>query len=195
MLERFFGSSTRVKVIKFYCTNPSARLYLRELARTLDIEVSALTRELTNLEHVGFLKISSDRGKKYYEIDSDFPLLHELKSLIVKSIILLERALVRDLKTLQGLQLFMLTGIFNNQDTGTDILLVGSVNRSRVQKLIKDLSRSFYQDIRFSVLLVSEYRYRIEVSDKFIYKILNLSPIVIINKLQRLMHHKDSAAM
>lgn len=182
MLEHLFGSTSRSKIIKFFCTHPEARGYVRELARSLDIALNALSRELENLERIGFLKSALDQGKKYYSVDQHFPLLDELKSLIFKSIVLLEQAIVRDVQAMRGVQVFVLTGIFVNEDTGTDILLVGSIDRQKVQKLIASLSRSFYQDIRFTLFTPTEYKYRLEVTDKFVYTILNHRPIIIVNR-------------
>ena len=186
MLERLFGSDSRAKIIKFFCTHEYERCYMRELSRSLDIKLNALSRELANLEDMGFLAGSIEDNKKFYSIDRTFPLLPELKSLIVKSIVLLEKAVVRDINSMGGIQVFVLTGIFVNQETGTDILLVGSFNRARAQKLINNLSRSFYQNLRFTLLSPAEYKYRLEVTDKFIYNVLNFSPIVIVNKYARL---------
>ena len=185
MLEQLFGSGSRAKIIKFFCTHDTEKLYMRELSRSLDIKLNALSRELDNLERLGFLASSLDNHKKYYRVDPSFPLLGELKSMIIKSIILMEKAVVKDLTSLKGITVFVLTGIFVNQDTGTDILLVGSINRTRVQRLVDSLSRSFYQNMRFTIFTPAEYKYRLEVTDKFIYNILNLSPIIIVNKYAR----------
>lgn len=165
--------------------HPQDKYYMRELARNLDIKLNALSRELENLVELGFLIPETVNGKKYYSVDQGFPLLTELQSMIVKSIVLLEKAIVRDLRSIRGMQVLMLTGIFNNQITNTDVLIVGTVDKNKVKRLILALSKSFYQDIRFTIMTTSEYRYRLEVTDKFVYKILNYSPIIIINKLTR----------
>ena len=185
MLGRLFGSESRAKIIKFFCSRSQQEFYLREISRVLDIQLNALSRELDNLEEIGFLTARTLNNRKYYRVDEKFPLLGELKALLYKSVVLLERAIVKDLQKIRGFQVFILTGIFINQETGTDILLVGSVDRKKVHKLIASLSQQFYQDIRFTFLTPPEYKYRLEVTDKFIYNILNLSPIVIINKYAR----------
>lgn len=182
MLEDLFGSASRVKIIKFFCTHEGEKLYVRELARRLDIKLNALSRELDNLHEIGLLNSTLENGKKYFAVDNSFPLLHELRAIIIKSIVLLERKLVRELRELTGLRLLVLTGIFVNQETETDVLLVGRVDRGRVQKLIKSLSESFHQEIRFTILSPQEYAYRIEVTDKFINSILSATPITIIDR-------------
>lgn len=185
MLEQLFGSTSRAKIIKFFCTHENDAAFVRELSRSLDIKLNAVSRELDNLTRIGFLEAYIEKGRKYYKIDKSFPLLVDLKSLIIKSIVLLERAVIKDLNSLKGVHVLILTGIFCGEDTGTDILLVGNIDRHRVQKLINSLSRSFYQNLRFTLFTPHEYKYRLEVTDKFIYNILNLSPIVILNKYKQ----------
>jgi DNA-binding HxlR family transcriptional regulator len=185
MLEKIFGSISRSKIVKFFCTHNEERHYMRELARSLDIKINALSRELDNLEEIGFLKADIKNNRKYYSVNNEFPLLQELRSLIVKSIVLVEKAVTKGLLNAKGIHVLILTGVFIDQDTGTDILLVGTTSKAKIQKLINSLSRSFYQDLRFTMLSPAEYKYRLEVTDKFIYKILNFSPIVIVNKYTR----------
>lgn len=185
MLDRLFGSESRAKIIKFFCEHAAQRHYVRELSRALDIQLNALSRELANLEEIGFLSSLLEDGKKFYTLNPTFPLLPELTSLIVKSTLLLERAVQKDILSIRGIQVCLLTGIFIHQDTGTDVLLAGTADRKKIQKIINDLSRAFHQDLRFTLFSPAEYKYRLEVTDKFLHGILSQSPIVIVNKYAR----------
>mgnify|MGYP003392633589 CR=1 FL=1 len=185
MLDHLFGSQARASIIKFFCTHETEKFFVRELSRRLDITLNSLTRELENLVAVGLLTSELVDQKKYYAVDPAFPLLPELRSLIIKSILLLEKVIVRELKDLRGLSVLMLTGIFIDHDTGTDIVVVGTMDRKRIGRLIAVLSKSFHQELRFTYLTPAEYKYRVEVSDKFLYTILNMSPIVISNKFNQ----------
>lgn len=182
MLERIFGSSTRVKILKFFCLYANRSCYVRELARILDVRVSALSRELENLTSLGFLKTHIANAKKYYAVNPDFELVNELTALLLKSVVLLERAVIADMRTMPGIHLFLLTGIFVTQNTGTDIVLVGKLNKAKVQAVIAALSRAFHQPLRFTYFNPTEYKYRVAVSDKFLSKVLHSSPIIVINK-------------
>lgn len=185
MLEALFGSRARAKIIKFFCTHNQERFYLRELARSLDLAVNSLSRELDNLEQLGFLSSHVVDNKKYYFADENWPLLSELRALIIKSTVLLEKVLVNQLQRLSNVRALFLTGVFIDQPLETDILLVGAVNRKQVQKLINSLSKSFYQDLRFTLLSSKEYVFRLEVGDKFVTNILNQSPVVIVDKFSQ----------
>lgn len=58
MLEKLFGSVSRVKLLKIFLLNPDKKYYIRQLARDLKLQVNSVRRELSNLEEFGLL--SSD---------------------------------------------------------------------------------------------------------------------------------------
>jgi hypothetical protein len=54
----------------------------------------------------------------------------------------------------------------------TDLLVIGKVNRERLERLIRDFERELGASVRFTVLTGSEFQYRKQVGDKFIYSVL-----------------------
>ena len=183
MLDNLFGSTARAKIIKFFCTNDRKKFYVRELAKLLDLKLNSLSRELIHLERMGLLKVSLDKKRKYYEVDHTFPLYAELHALIVKSIVLLEKVVSRELRAMRGMTVLLLTGIFVRQETSTDIVIAGTVDRKKIQHLIAALSGAFHQEIRFTIFSTAEYKYRLAVTDKFLSTVLNSGPIIILNKV------------
>src|SRR3989344_3222506 len=157
MLERLFGSASRSKIIKFFSLHVSEEFYMRELARLLDIKLNALSRELENLEELGFLRSSIEQNKKYYETNPDFPMRQELVSIISKTAVLLEGAIVPELRKVRGIQQVLLTGLFVGEETETDVLIIGSVDRVKIQRIISGLSRSFFQEIHFTIFTPQEF--------------------------------------
>ncbi len=61
MLEKLFGSKSRVKVLKIFLLNPDKKFYLRQLSRDLKLQVNSIRRELLSLEEFGLL-ISSNNS-------------------------------------------------------------------------------------------------------------------------------------
>jgi len=55
MLEKLFGSNSRVKILKIFLLNPDKKYYIRQLARDLKLQVNSIRRELENLEQFGLL--------------------------------------------------------------------------------------------------------------------------------------------
>ena len=66
MLEQLFGSTARTQILKFFCLHGQEKIFMRELARRLDLQLNSVRRELDNLEDFGFLKSAEENGKKYY---------------------------------------------------------------------------------------------------------------------------------
>ncbi|MEK7203385.1 MAG: hypothetical protein AAB653_03650, partial [Patescibacteria group bacterium] len=92
MLEQLFGSKTRVKLLQFLLNNPDKAYYLRQLTRNLGGQLNSIRREIENLEKLGIVKIDEiSRAKKYFKTNTEFILYPELKALILKSQLLLEK--------------------------------------------------------------------------------------------------------
>ena len=61
MLEKLFGSKSRVKILKLFLLHPNQSFYIRQLARDLKLQLNSVRRELENLEKFGLL-ISGPEG-------------------------------------------------------------------------------------------------------------------------------------
>ncbi|NUM25198.1 MAG: hypothetical protein HUU49_01070 [Candidatus Buchananbacteria bacterium] len=206
MLEQLFGSKTRVKLLRLFLNNPSQPYYLRELARNLKTQLNSVRREVTNLEKIGIIqsvtladesagaaevadkkgKKKKDRGgtKKYFLADTEFILYPELKALLLKAQLLLERNFVSKIERMANLRLFILSGVFVGiEGFATDMLLVGSMNRKRLATIVKDFEKELNRNINYTVMSMQEFKYRKDITDRFLYDILEGRKIVILDKL------------
>lgn len=201
MLEQIFGSKTRVKLLQLFLNNPYQPYYLRQLARKLKTQLNSVRREVNNLEKLGIIKsvkvLSSGEeekkkrrkkrkqgAKKYFLVNLDFILYPELKGLFLKAQLMLEKNFVKQIEKMAKVKLFILTGIFIGlEGFATDMLLVGSVNRKRLAKLIRNFQRALGHEINYTVMSQQEYKYRHDITDRFLYDILENKKIIIINKL------------
>jgi len=119
--------------------------------------------------------------KKYYRANPNFVLFDEIKALIVKAQILYEKDFVKKLETIGKVKLLVLTGIFvNNPNTMIDILLVGKINKVKLVKLIKELETELGREINFTLFNPQEFKYRRDITDIFLYGILESRKLIII---------------
>jgi len=205
MLEKLFGSKARVKILKLFLLHPQDKFYIRQLARDLKLQLNSVRRELKNLENFGILtsdfksEVAAARDqpettgpaspaggqeKKYYRASPDFVLFDEIKALIVKAQILYEKDFVRKLKSMGKIKLLILTGIFaNNPSTLIDILLVGRVNKAKLVKLINELEVELGREINFTLFDPQEFKYRRDITDIFLYGILEGRKLVVIDEV------------
>jgi len=196
MLEHLFGSKTRVRLLRLFLHHPEEAFFVRELARKTHFQMNAVRRELDNLVKFGALVESKQTGEKkekgpssqrrYYRLNTDFVLYSELRALILKSQILLEQNFVKRVQDMGAVKYLALTGRFVDMpELSTDLLVIGKVNRDRLERLIQDFERELGASVRFTVLTGSEFQYRKQVGDKFIYSILESKKVVVVDELDK----------
>jgi hypothetical protein len=195
MLDKLFGSKTRLKLLKLFVLHPGEKFYIRELARTLKGQLNSIRRELENLESFGLLKSFLSKGdsddksatkqeKKYYQADPDFVLFDEIKSLVVKAQVLYERDFIDRLEKIGTPKLVVFTGFFvNNPFSPADLLIVGQFNRQKILKLISDLENDLSKEINYTVMTTREFKYRRDITDVFLYSILEGKKLVAVDEI------------
>lgn len=198
MLEKLFGSNSRVKILKLFLLNPAEKFYIRQLSRDLKLQLNSVRRELENLEKFGILtsdlkneaegkggkEAAGGQEKKYFRANPNFVLFDEIKALIVKAQILYEKDFVRKLNSIGKVKLLVLTGIFvNNPNTLIDILMVGKINKPKLVKLIRELEVELGKEINFTVFDSREFKYRRDITDIFLYGILDGRKLVVIDEV------------
>lgn len=185
MLEQIFGSSARTKILKFFCVNAHQQFFVRELARRLNLQLNSLRRELDNLEDFGFLSSESKNSKKFYFTNRNFHLFPEIKNLVFKSLALEEMEIAGKMSRIPGLKLLVFTGSLTESPAGTDVLIVGKVDKAKFDKYLKRIAEGMPQELRYSFLPLNEYLYRLDITDKFIYDIWANDHVVVVDKLSK----------
>ncbi len=210
-LEQLFGSKTRVKLLKLFLNSPEKTFFVREIARALNSQINSVRRELLNLKELGiileveapkesylipevdkqkkfsgkFKKIKNkDVIKKFFQADSGFVLFPELKALLLKADFLLEKNFVNAIRRAGSVDYLALTGQFvGTPGISVDLLLVGRFNRRKVARLIKVFEKDFGREINYTMMSRQEFKYRKDITDKFLYNILENKKVVMVNEL------------
>jgi len=197
MLEHLFGSKTRVRLLRLFLNNQQEKFFVRELTRKIDAQINAVRNELENLMKMGMIveanddptetgkKAASARQRKYYRINTDSLLYPELRALFLKARVLLEKDFVRRVSQTGSITYLALTGYFvGAEEAVTDLFIVGRVNRQKLMSVIKDFEREVGRELNFTVMPPQEYKYRRDVTDKFLYSILESKRITVIDKTE-----------
>ncbi len=122
--------------------------------------------------------------KKYYRVDTNFILFDELRSLIMKSQVMHEKRFVEKLSKLGSIDLLLLCGLFvNDYLSPVDILLVGRPGKDKVLKLIKELEIELGKEINYTLMDPEEYKYRRDITDVFLYSILERRNVKVIDEI------------
>ncbi|HLD21484.1 MAG TPA: winged helix-turn-helix domain-containing protein [Patescibacteria group bacterium] len=185
MLEKIFGSRTRVKLFRLFFTHPEQEYFVRELVRTVGEQINSVRRELQNLEEVGIVKSEERDQKKFYTVNQAFVLYPELRAFIIKSRLTLEKRFIQAIRTCGSIQYLALTGHFvSDAQAPVDLFIVGTVQRQKLNILLDKFKESFGMQLRFTVMTRDEYLYRKDITDKFLYDMMNGKKIIVVNTLE-----------
>ncbi len=183
MLDQLFGSRTRAKVLRLLLTNPAKAYFVREISRKVREHVNSVRRELQFLTTVGIVLANGEGQKRFYRANADHGLFRELKALIFKAQVMEEREILSAIEDSGRIHLLLLTGFFVGQDVAqTDILIVGSVNRKKIERMMKTFQEHFDREIHFTLMSKQEFDYRSNITDRFLYSILSGPSITVIDK-------------
>lgn len=124
------------------------------------------------------------RRKKYYQINPDFILYPELKALLLKAQLLVEQNFIKKLERTGQIFYLVLAGIFvGAKEKATDLLLVGRINRRKLSRLVKKFEKELGRALNYTVMSRSEFNYRRNITDKFLFSILEDKKVVVIDRL------------
>ncbi|MEI7675089.1 MAG: hypothetical protein WCI60_05175, partial [bacterium] len=144
-----------------------------------------------NLLSIGIIVSRNDNNKLYYEVNQKFEYNAALSEIFsnkskVKENSEKEHGQVVDSGIFRGIgnvELAFYTGQFTNDEiSGIDLLIVGDVNRNKLEKFIIELESQENKEIRYVVMNLDEYVYRQQVKDRFISNIILAKKQVLVDK-------------
>lgn len=197
ILEKLFDSPVKVKLFKLFLRNIEMSFSLDDIVSRTQIIVRLVKKEMSKLESIGFIvskKVSVKYGLKkkrvkkvlVYGVNPNFVFYPELKSLILKSNPASEEKIKNDIIKIGKVKLAVLSGVFSNNDIArVDLLLVGNgIDQNKSKKFLKRLEAEVGKEIRYVILTIDEFNYRVDMFDRFLRDILECPHKKIINKLK-----------
>ncbi|HET7320237.1 MAG TPA: transcriptional regulator [Candidatus Saccharimonadales bacterium] len=192
MVEQLFGSKTRVKLLQLFYSNPNRSFYVREITRKIDEQINSVRRELANLLNVGIITSDNTDNKLYYEVNQKYEFYEPLqqifgggkrKAVSKKTATVAEQHDEQDeFKALGHVNLLIYTGQFTRDESaGIDLLLVGDVNKNAVAKYVAELEAKEGKDIRYTVMNLSDFKYRQTIKDRFVSQVLHAKKQVVVD--------------
>ena len=188
MVEQLFGSKTRVKLLQLFYSNPNRSFYVREITRKIDEQINSVRRELANLLSIGIISSENTNNRLYYEVNQDYEFYPPLSAIFGGGVMSAPSAPAADtqtltIKALGNVQLAFYTGQFTRDETsGTDIIIVGDINQTKLSKFIAELEQREGKEIRYTVMTVQEFIYRQQVNDRFLSLVLAAKKQILIDK-------------
>lgn len=211
MIEQLFGSKTRVKLLQLFYSNPNRSFYVREITRKIDEQINSVRRELSNLLSIGIITSDATQNRLYYEVNQKYEYYKPLAMVFgglkeeeikpktkttekadkkaaepeptqPKADVSAEHPMAKGFRALGRVDLALLSGQFTRDDSaGIDVLIVGNVSEAKADKFMAELEKAENKELRYTVLPLENYQYRLTINDRFINNVLGAKKQVIIN--------------
>lgn len=196
MVEQLFGSKTRVKLLQLFFSNPNRSFYVREITRKIDEQINSVRRELANLLSIGIISSEDNNNRLYYEVNQKYEHYRALASIFGKGTSKIavskddatsEPDEITQLKMVGNVDLALFTGKFTrDESSGIDLLVVGDINQTKLNKYVSQLEAKEGKEVRFVVMTTDEFEYRDQVKDRFLNKVIQAKKQILVDKHKRL---------
>jgi predicted nucleotidyltransferase len=183
MLELLFSSTARVKVLALLLLNPETSFYQREISTLTDLPIRAVQREVERLQTLGLLTSFPKGNQVHYQVNRDFFLFPELKSIFLKTVGL-TALLGGALKEVENIALAFIYGSYaaDQESTASDIdlLVVGTLSSRALHTTLQEAEKLTRRQINYTLFSPEEFRARARTGDGFLQNVLTGPKLFLI---------------
>jgi predicted nucleotidyltransferase len=180
-------SQLRCRLLTYFYSNRSARVYVRQLATALSVDSTNLSRELSRLEKEGLLRSDVEGRQRYYSIDPRYTYLEAVFS-ILEGTVGIVPTLRGALRRVEGIEQAYLYGSFakNEQDATSDIdlLIIGEPDASRLASEVASTEKMLNREVSYTVLKRHELNKKLSSNHPFISDVWHGKRVEIIGNDQ-----------
>ncbi|MBI2640660.1 MAG: hypothetical protein HYW91_02095 [Candidatus Sungbacteria bacterium] len=208
ILEKLFESVPKVKILRPFMRNPEYEFTFQELMERSQVRARSARTELKKLLRLGIVKnklariqyevrpksrfrkkppliVHKTKKARVFYANQDFPFLTELRNLITKASVASRKKLHHQINGLGKVKLAILAGVFiNNDNSRTDLFIVGdAIKRGKLENFLSKVESELGRPLQYTVMDTKEFKYRLDMYDRFLRDILEYPHEKLINKL------------
>jgi hypothetical protein len=185
ILENLFGSREKARLLRFFLQNPEPAFEFSEVIKKNMIKATKARAELNGLSKIKFVLIRKKGGKTSYQLNQAFNFYPELKNLIAKSNVYPQCRSLARVGKIGNIKLAVISGVFiNYPKSKADMIIVGdAVSKAKLKNLMDTLEAEIGKEINFVLMTMEEFKYRLNMLDKFILEFLEGPHEEVINKI------------
>lgn len=205
VLETLFDSSARVRILRVFLQNPAHCFTLEEIINRSRTRRHAAKKETAKLAKIGLLmgkkvavrKEEMKRDKKgaikisqqiAFCVNTEFWIFPQLRDLIIKAAAISQKKLLKRIRNLGNISLGVISGSLYNNSTDNsriDLLVVGNnIQKAKLNKLLADVESELGKPIHYTIMDTSEFKYRMNMYDRFLRDIFEFPHQKLINKMK-----------
>lgn len=188
VLELLFGSKEKSRLIRFFVLNPETLYSFEEIISKNRIKKNESRRALRGLIKMKLILERSIKRQKFYVLNKSFSYYLELHTLIAATNRHPQCEGLKRIKQVGDVKLVLLSGVFLDYGKGKiDMLLVvNNVQRTKLAQIISFIEAEIGREIRYMLLDAEEFRYRLELTDRFLTDFFEGPHEELINRIPNL---------
>ncbi len=185
-LDALFGDQIRWKLIKMFIFSEGKPFTLEEVSKKNELSTTKSQELINQFIQAGFVISKDNQSRKTtLKLNDKFILTEELKKLFLKINTAPQHGSLEKIEALGKVYLALVGGIFvSNPQSRVDLLIVAEkYSRARMRQLLDDLEMEVGREFNYSIMDNKEFRYRVNMFDRFILEIFEAPHQILINKL------------
>jgi hypothetical protein len=194
-LAILFGSTARVKLLRFFLFNPSREFTFDDLSRRARLVRRTARTELNALLKAGVVRQKNvylpveGKPKKMktlaYTLDKRFPELQALQTFLFETAPLDSKNLLKHLRQAGPLDFVGISGVFvRDFERRIDLLLsMKKFSQAQVEKAIRSLEAEVGIEVRFAAMSSEDLMYRVGMYDKLTRDFFDYSHEVLVDRI------------
>lgn len=186
VLEGIFGTKARARLIRFFVLNGSEWHDITDITEKNKLRREDVRKVLSVFANIKFVLEKTQKRKKVYSLNQEFPLYSELFHLVSAASRYPQCQGLKRIRQIGDVKLVMVSGVFLNYAKGKiDILIVANnVIRQKVTSVMQNIEAEIGKEIRYVLLDTEEFKYRMEMIDRFLIDFFENPHEEIVNKIQ-----------
>lgn len=189
--------------MRFFLFNPDKVYAVKEAASRAHASPHEAEKELRIFERIGFTRrrqiieteVRTRRNKKPlvrrrkivgWTLNRLFSYLLPLRNLVINTVLIDHREMIRRLARGGSLKLVIAAGVFiQEEDSRLDLLIVGDhLKKTIIGRVIKVMESEIGKELRYAILETAEFKYRSSICDKLIRDVMDYPHQALLDKLE-----------
>ncbi len=194
-LSILFGSTARVKLLRFFLFNPSKEFTFDEISRRAKLVRRTARTEMNALERAEVIKKKQiiaenpNTGRKQkmqgYALNKGFQELQALQTFLFETAPINGKTVIKHLRKAGPIDFVVMAGIFvRDFDQRLDLLVtMKKLSESKIENAIRSLEAELGVELRYSAMQSDDLRYRVGMYDKLTRDVFDYPHQILVDKI------------
>ena len=194
-LSILFGSTARVKLLRFFLFNPSREFTFDDISRRARLVRRTARTEITALEKAGVITKRTlfvpldDKTKKMkmlgYALNKNFQELQALQTFLFETAPIDGKNLLTHLRKAGPIDFLVVAGVFVQEfEQQLDVLVtMKKLTPAKIETAIRALESEIGLEIRFAMMTNTDLLYRVGMNDKLTRDLFDYKHQILVDKI------------